>query len=106
MRDGMLTDCKAIGERIRGHRQALRLSQRALARRVGVSVSFIGMLERGEKLPSLNTAALLSEALDCTIDDFVTGTERGCTERACPLRRDLLRLLLERGPRVPDECRN
>lgn len=44
----------SIGRQIRSRREANRWTQEELASRVGLSVSYIGMLERGEKLPKLN----------------------------------------------------
>ena len=45
----------SIGRQIRSRREANRWTQEELASRVGLSVSYIGMLERGEKLPKLIT---------------------------------------------------
>jgi len=40
------------------------LSQEALAMKAGLSVSYISMLERGERTPPLNTLETLAKALD------------------------------------------
>ena len=42
-----------IGSRARQRREDMKLSQGELARLVGVSASFIGHIERAEKVPSL-----------------------------------------------------
>ncbi|HSM92307.1 MAG TPA: helix-turn-helix transcriptional regulator [Anaeromyxobacteraceae bacterium] len=40
-----------------------KLSQKALARRVGISVSYVSMLERGHRSPPLETVEKLAKAL-------------------------------------------
>lgn len=47
--------------RIRQHRQ---LTQRALAKRAGVTPAMVSAYERGKRLPSLRTLVLLVEALE------------------------------------------
>ena len=66
-------DYIAMGDRIKERRQALELTQGTLARQTGVTTSFIGHIERGEKLPSLETMARLSLALDVSLDWLVLG---------------------------------
>ncbi len=39
------------------------LSQKALADKVGISVSYVSMLERGQRSPPLDTLEALSKAL-------------------------------------------
>ncbi len=47
------------------HRLRLKkqFSQKALARRVGISVSYVSMLERGHRSPPLETVERLAKAL-------------------------------------------
>ena len=45
----------SIGGHIREYRIAKKLRQQDLAEKINVSVNYIGMIERGEKLPSLET---------------------------------------------------
>ncbi|HSN15559.1 MAG TPA: helix-turn-helix transcriptional regulator [Anaeromyxobacteraceae bacterium] len=47
------------------HRLRLKnkLSQKALAKRVGISVSYVSMLERGHRSPPLETVEKLAKAL-------------------------------------------
>jgi transcriptional regulator with XRE-family HTH domain len=42
-----------------------------LAERVGVSANYIGVLERGTKLPTLDTLALLAKALSISTADLI-----------------------------------
>ena len=87
-------DPAAIGARVRERRERLGLSQRALARRVGVSVAFVSCVERGERLPSLETLARLADCLGLSLDELALG--RGpCLAGQCALMRDL-RALVEK----------
>ena len=47
-------DFSEMGNRIRKHRQLKSMTQDALAEKVGVSPAYIGMIERGERAPSLD----------------------------------------------------
>jgi transcriptional regulator with XRE-family HTH domain len=53
----------AIGRRIQERRRALGLTQEKIARRAGISVSFLSMLERGERSPHLATLVDIAGAL-------------------------------------------
>lgn len=47
------------------------LSQGQIARRVGVSVAFISMIEQKRRIPSLDTLALIAAALDVRAIDLL-----------------------------------
>jgi transcriptional regulator with XRE-family HTH domain len=57
---------KSFGEAVRARRQALGLSQEALADVSGLHRTYIGGIERGERNVSLLNIARLAEALDTT----------------------------------------
>ena len=57
-------DYIALGKRIRAARNDCRLTQAELAEKVGVSVSFIGHIERGTRVVSLDTFARICQALE------------------------------------------
>ena len=63
----------SIGRQIRSRREANRWTQEELASRVGLSVSYIGMLERGEKLPKLITNTLKASADELLAEELDTG---------------------------------
>jgi len=48
---------------LRSERLRRKLSQEALASKAGLSVSYISMLERGQRTPPLDTLELLAKAL-------------------------------------------
>jgi transcriptional regulator with XRE-family HTH domain len=60
---------RAFGERVRSHREALGLSQEALAARSGVHWTFLGQVERGRR--NLNLHNLLKLAAGLGVDPSV-----------------------------------
>ena len=62
----MTTD--SIGGNIRRFRREKRIRQEDLAERANVSANYIGMVERGEKVPSLETFIAIVNALDVSSD--------------------------------------
>lgn len=68
-------DYRSIGENIRKYRKTKKMTQETLAERAGLSVNYIGSIERGEKLPSLETFIVIPNQLgvtaDCILQDVV-----------------------------------
>lgn len=60
----------SIGDNIQVTRQAVGLTQEALAAAVGVSRQTVAKWETGETSPDLQHAAALADALGCTIDEL------------------------------------
>ena len=86
-----------LGIRIRQQREARNLTQGDLAKRICATASFIGQIERAKKVPSLETAARLSMALDTTMDWLFFGNRHKCDGKACPLFDDLDALMVAYG---------
>ncbi len=57
-------DYEKLGVRVRQQRVMNRLTQEQLAEKTGVSSSFIGHIERGEKKASVETVVALCNAMD------------------------------------------
>lgn len=57
-----------IGKNIRKYRLEKRLRQEDLAERAGLSTNYIGMVERGEKIPSLETFVVILNVLGVSAD--------------------------------------
>lgn len=57
-------DYEKLGVRVRQQRELNNLTQGQLARKVGVTGSFIGHIERGEKKASVETVVALCNALE------------------------------------------
>ena len=64
-----------IGRRVRKFREERCLTQEALAEAAGVSMPYVGHIERGIKKPSLGTLLRLSAALDVTVDTLLRGNQ-------------------------------
>ena len=62
----MTTD--SIGRNIRKYRMEKKMRQEDLAEKTGLSANYIGMLERGEKFPALDTFISILNALGITAD--------------------------------------
>ena len=58
----------SIGRNIRKYRVEKKMRQEDLAEKTGLSANYIGMLERGEKLPALYTFISILNALGITAD--------------------------------------
>ena len=68
---------KRLGERIRELRlqRPERWTQEDLAERAGISVSFLSMIERGERVAHVETLAALADALGVSLSELFAGTE-------------------------------
>ena len=62
-----------LGERLRIRRNAIGLTQETTADKVGISLRFYQMIERGEKSVSLETLIGLSRVLGISIDYLLFG---------------------------------
>ena len=56
-------DGEAMGRRIRRKRQEQGLTQAQFAKKIGVSTSFYGHIERGSRTPSIDTLVIIANAL-------------------------------------------
>lgn len=65
-------DWASIGRNIRQYRLERDLRQEDLAEAVGVSTNYMGMVERGEKTPSLETLVAILNALEISADMVLT----------------------------------
>ncbi len=75
-----------LGARIAALRQQAGLSQQALARRLRVSSSAVGMYEQGRRTPPAETLLALAEVFGVTTDFLLTGSP---SERDLPAVRAL-----------------
>jgi len=65
----------AFGEVLRAKRKEAGLSQEKLALDVGLERTFISMLERGQRQPTLTTLLKIAPALRCSAADLVREVE-------------------------------
>lgn len=59
---------ESIGKNIRKYRLEKKLRQEDLAERAGLSTNYIGMVERGEKIPALETFITILNILEVSAD--------------------------------------
>lgn len=93
MRSADGIDYIGIGNRVREKRRELKLTQEALAERVGISTSFIGHIERAEKVASVETMMKIAYAMDTTLDYLVCGIVFRCNRERCPVFADIDQML-------------
>ena len=58
----------SIGKRIRKYREAKGYRQEDFAEKLGLSVTYTGMIERGEKVPKLETFIKIANTLEVSAD--------------------------------------
>ncbi len=63
-----IIDYKAMGNRIRLARKSKKISQERLAEICSLSAAHIGHIERGTRIPSLDTLFKISQSLDISLD--------------------------------------
>lgn len=73
-------DKKTLGIRIREARKNKKFTQEALSEKAGIGTVYLGEIERGKKMPSINTFIKIVEALDVSADyilrdELVSGKE-------------------------------
>ena len=67
----MNTDDEVLfGRKVRGVREAANTSRELAAERAGITVSYLGEIERGEKWPSLENIRALARALNVSASVF------------------------------------
>ena len=68
MNNNKIINKKSFGKKIKIARENLGLTQFELAEEIDVSPNFLGDIERGIKLPSLNKLILISNTLKLSLD--------------------------------------
>ena len=61
----------AFGKRLADLRKASGLSQESFAHKCGVDRTYIGIVERGEKSPTLNTLDKIAKGLNITLSHLM-----------------------------------
>ena len=93
-------DLVSLGLRIRRQRKLLHMTQDQLAERSGISVSFLGHIERGTRKAGLETLVLLANALGMSTDILLQESLnddvlRGNVYRQRTMLKEISRLLQE-----------
>lgn len=64
---------KLFGQRVRGKREILRLSQEAFADHVGLDRTYISGIERGTRNPTLATMKRIADGLSVSLETLLKG---------------------------------
>jgi len=67
---------RAFGARVRQRRLDLGLTQEALADRAGLHRTYVGMVERGDRNPTLGNILRLAAVLEMDPGELVSGLDR------------------------------
>jgi transcriptional regulator with XRE-family HTH domain len=86
-----------LGQRVRELRKRVSFTQEELAERSGISVSFLSMIERANRVPHVETLAMLADALGVSLAEIFAGVgaERGSRPTLLPLIQQVDPLPLE-----------
>ena len=96
-------DMSSIGKNIRKKRLAKSWKQEVLAGKAEVTASYIGMIERGEKVPKLETLVRIINVLGATADEIMEGViNRGYEVRMSEYMEKVGRLPKEEQRRIFD----
>ena len=81
---------RALGASIQRHRRLRGWSQEVLAEKLGLSVAYTGMLERGERMPALPVLLTLADVFESSVDLLLgRGEEDGWMREAMSLVRSV-----------------
>lgn len=94
---------KTIGANIRKYRTQRKLRQDQLAEMTNLSTNYIGMLERGEKIPALETFLKIANALQVSADMLLVDVQyNGYTVKDSLLAEKLQQLKVEDREKIYD----
>lgn len=103
----MLVDLKAMGARIRALRTELGLTQAKMAKSVDVSLSFYGHIERGTRVPSIDTLVAIANRFNVGTDYLLTESLNARSrQRTTDELRALRRYLREQVMELDFECKD
>lgn len=66
-----MLEYEAMGKVIRAKRKEMKLTQKDLANRVGISTAFCGHIERGSRKASLETVVAIANVLELSLDKML-----------------------------------
>ena len=102
---------KDFGKRVKRHRKLAQLTQEKLAEKAGISIAFVGHIERGTRKCSVDTLIKLSKALKVSpnvllqdsLDDDMIDVSVGVSERHKRLLREISERIIEYNADIDDE---
>lgn len=102
---------QGLGKRIRQQRKLLRMTQEQLAEQAGISLSFLGHIERGTRKASLDTLVRICNALQVSpqlllqdsLADNLLGDASTVSDNHKRLLREISNVMLEYGVEMPED---
>ncbi len=64
-------DAKAVGQRIKAAREKKNMTQEDLAARINISPTHISVIERGTKIPRMDTFVAIANVLEVSADELL-----------------------------------
>ncbi len=88
---------RELGSRIKNAREATKLTQAQLAEASGLSINFVGLVERGKAIPSIRSLSRIADILGVSLAELfqLPGKEASLSEK---LLSELTWLLRNRPP--------
>ena len=76
-----MVDYTAMGRRMKARRRAKKLSQEEMAHAVQISISFYGNIERGTRIPSVDTLVSIANVLVVGTDYLLADSIKAASNR-------------------------
>lgn len=64
----------AFAENMKARRKELKMTQVALSKKSGVPQSTVSAVERGDRIPTMETIQMIAKGLRCSVDFLFTGS--------------------------------
>ena len=68
-------DAKAVGQRIKAAREKKSMTQEDLAARINISPTHVSVIERGTKIPRIDTFVAIANVLEVSADELLEQPE-------------------------------
>jgi transcriptional regulator with XRE-family HTH domain len=101
MGDKMKQILRVLGERVRKLRMDMGLTQEDLAEKLNLHGSYVGLIERGQKTPSLETLKKIAEFFGLSISGLLA-TEEEYSKKDMRTKR-IARMLKGKSPKTLDK---
>lgn len=67
-----MIDTKSLGKTLQDLREQRKLTQRVVAQRIGLTTTYISLIETANRLPRLDTLNKFAEAFGITVSHIIT----------------------------------
>ena len=99
-------NAQAVGQRIKAAREAKGLTQEGLAALAGLSPTHISVIERGVKIPNLDSFVAIANTLGVSADSLLVDVvDHAADSAACELSQQISRLPHRKKIKILDAIR-